>query len=78
MPNEPGYINGGMFQRSEQFPQTPVITVDVASIDDALQKIESLGGSKLIGKEKVGDMGFAAYFKDTEGNVVGLWETAGG
>jgi predicted enzyme related to lactoylglutathione lyase len=21
-------------------------------------------------------MGFAAYFKDTEGNVMGLWETA--
>jgi predicted enzyme related to lactoylglutathione lyase len=27
-------------------------------------------------REPVGDMGFAAYFKDTEGNLVGLWETA--
>jgi predicted enzyme related to lactoylglutathione lyase len=27
-------------------------------------------------KEAVGDMGFAAYFTDTEGNLVGLWETA--
>jgi hypothetical protein len=27
-------------------------------------------------KTAVGDMGFAAYFTDPEGNVVGLWETA--
>jgi predicted enzyme related to lactoylglutathione lyase len=27
-------------------------------------------------KEAVGDMGFAAYMKDPDGNVVGLWETA--
>ena len=27
-------------------------------------------------KQPVGDMGFAAYVKDPEGNVVGLWETA--
>jgi predicted enzyme related to lactoylglutathione lyase len=28
-------------------------------------------------RQPVGDMGFAAYFRDTEGNVVGLWQTAG-
>ena len=27
-------------------------------------------------KTPVGDMGFAAYFTDPEGNVMGLWETA--
>jgi predicted enzyme related to lactoylglutathione lyase len=27
-------------------------------------------------KQPVGDMGFTAYVKDPEGNVVGLWETA--
>ncbi|MBS3092628.1 VOC family protein [Candidatus Pacearchaeota archaeon] len=26
-------------------------------------------------KTQVGDMGFVAYFKDTEGNILGLWET---
>ncbi|WP_370465452.1 VOC family protein [Mumia sp. ZJ1417] len=25
-------------------------------------------------KEKVGDMAYAAYFGDPEGNIVGLWE----
>ena len=40
MPSERGYINGGMFQRNDRFPGTPVITVDVESIDDALTSIE--------------------------------------
>lgn len=76
MPDEPGYINGGMFERSSDFPGTPMITVDVDSIDSALETIEKLGGSTAVAKMPVGDMGFAAYFKDPEGNVMGLWETA--
>lgn len=76
MPAEPGYIGGGMFERETAYPQGPVITIDVASIDDALEKIRSLGGEQVGEKAAVGDMGFAAYFKDTEGNVLGLWETA--
>jgi predicted enzyme related to lactoylglutathione lyase len=50
--------------------------VDVESIDAALAKIESLGGKTVTGRTPVGNMGFAAYFTDSEGNVVGLWETA--
>ena len=76
MPAEPGYIGGGMFERDPSFPQGPVITIDVASIDDALATIRSLGGEAVGEKTAVGEMGFAAYFKDTEGNVMGLWETA--
>jgi predicted enzyme related to lactoylglutathione lyase len=76
MPSEPGYIGGGMFEREPAFPQGPVITIDVGSIDEALEKIRSLGGEPVGEKTQVGDMGFAAYFKDTEGNVLGLWETA--
>jgi predicted enzyme related to lactoylglutathione lyase len=76
MPSEPGFINGGMYHRESDYPASPVITVDVESIDDALAKIEKLGGSTVVAKLPVGDMGFAAYFKDPEGNVLGLWETA--
>jgi predicted enzyme related to lactoylglutathione lyase len=76
MPSEPGFINGGMYARNDQFPATPVITIDVAGIDEALKTIESLGGETVVGKLPVGDMGFAAYFRDTEGNVLGLWENA--
>jgi predicted enzyme related to lactoylglutathione lyase len=75
-PTEPGFINGGMLSREQAATPGPVVVVDVASIDESLDKIGGLGGSTVVGKTPVGDMGFAAYFKDPEGNVVGLWETA--
>ncbi|PVZ08898.1 VOC family protein [Actinomycetospora cinnamomea] len=77
-PSEAGYINGGMFRRGDTEPRSPVIVVDVASIDETLERVAEFGGEVLGAKQPVGEMGFAAYFRDTEGNVVGLWETAGG
>ena len=75
-PTEPGFINGGMFERTDEFPgKGPTVVVDVPSIDDALQKISGAGGTVAGEKMAVGDMGFAAYFHDTEGNLIGLWET---
>src|SRR6185437_11106441 len=68
-PNEPGAINGGMLGR--QGPITaPVITIGVEDLDAALAKIEKLGGKVAIGRNPVGDMGFSAYFHDTEGNLI--------
>src|ERR1044072_5817934 len=78
MPGEPGFINGGMLGRDLAPSAGPVITVDVDSIDVALERIEKLGGATRLAQKPVGTMGFAAYFKDPEGNVMGLWETASG
>ena len=75
-PTEPGFINGGMLSRDQAATPGPVVVVDVDSIDESLARIGGLGGSTVVGRTPVGDMGFAAYFRDTEGNVVGLWETA--
>jgi predicted enzyme related to lactoylglutathione lyase len=77
-PTEPGYINGGMLSRSDSPSAGPLVVIDVESIDDALRRIGEIGGETVVGKQPVGDMGFSAYVKDTEGNVVGLWETARG
>ena len=74
-PKDPGAINGGMLKR-EGPVTSPVITIDVDDIDKALETIGSNGGSTVQGKQSVMDMGFSAYFKDSEGNVMGLWETA--
>jgi predicted enzyme related to lactoylglutathione lyase len=74
MPKEPGAINGGLMQRTPDTP-TPVITIDVDAIDDALKKVEAGGGSIVQPRTEIPDMGAFAYFKDSEGNVVGLWET---
>ncbi|MEP6815836.1 MAG: VOC family protein [Marmoricola sp.] len=72
-PAEAGYIGGGMFQR-ESPTDRPVVTVDVDDIDAALAKIEELGGTTVLGRQDVGGMGWTAYFKDAEGNLMGLWQ----
>jgi predicted enzyme related to lactoylglutathione lyase len=76
MPNEPGYIGGGMMQRQEPV-NAPVITLSVDDIDATLVAVQKNGGSAMGEKMAVGDMGFAAYFKDCEGNLMGLWQNAG-
>ncbi|OLE30813.1 MAG: glyoxalase [Actinobacteria bacterium 13_1_20CM_3_71_11] len=71
----PGAINGGLMAR--QGPITaPVITIETEDIDATLRVVEKLGGAVSLPRVAVGEMGFAAYFTDTEGNVVGLWENA--
>jgi uncharacterized protein len=74
MPTEPGAINGGMMKR-EGGVSAPVITVDVDAIDEALSQIEASGGSTVTPRTPIPGMGAYAYFKDPEGNVLGLWET---
>jgi predicted enzyme related to lactoylglutathione lyase len=73
MPKKPGSINGGMMKRSKNV-NAPVVTISVASIDDALAKIEKNGGKAIGKKMEVENMGWSAYFKDPEGNVIGLWQ----
>ena len=73
-PTEPGAINGGLMKRSADTP-SPVITIEVDGIDDALKQVEAGGGSTVQARTEIPGMGAFAYFKDTEGNVLGLWET---
>ena len=74
-PTESGFINGGMFSRDEP-GRGPNIVIDVDDIDTTLAAVEKAGGKTQSGKQPVGDMGFAAYFTDSEGNIVGLWQNA--
>ena len=74
-PEEPGFVNGGMLARHAPIGG-PVVTIEVDDIDATLAQVESLGGTTVSGREQVGDMGFSAYFKDTEGNLMGLWQNA--
>lgn len=71
---EKGAINGGIFQRIKEIPN-PVITIGVSSIDEFIKKIEHAGCKVVVPKGEVPDMGYYAYFKDTEGNLMGLWES---
>ncbi len=74
MPLEPGAINGGLMRRSDTTP-APVITIQVDAIDEALKRIEAEGGGTVQPRTEIPGMGAFAYFTDSEGNVVGLWET---
>ncbi len=75
IPTAPGAINGGMGKRRNPL-KSVVVTIGVKDIDASLEKIKQLGGKAVGKKMPVGDMGFSAYFKDTEGNVIGLWQSA--
>lgn len=77
MLKEPGAINGGMFPREESMT-APTVVINVDSIDQTLERVRTLGGQVVRERTPVADMGFSAYFRDPEGNVVGLWETADG
>jgi uncharacterized protein len=72
LPTEPGAINGGLMQRTADTP-TPVITIGVDSIHESLKKVEAGGGTTVQPRTEI-PAGAFAYFKDSEGNVVGLWE----
>ncbi len=72
-PLNPGAINGDLYKRSDKAPY-PSVVILVPSIDEHVKKIEEAGGTILMPKQAMGDMGFMASFKDSEGNQVGLWE----
>ncbi len=73
MPTSPGAINGGMMERTANTP-APVITIAVDSIDRALEMVGANGASVGQPRTEIPGTGAFAYFKDSEGNVLGLWE----
>lgn len=74
-PTSPGAINGGMGKREGPL-KAVTVTIHVTDIGKALETVKRLGGGVVAKKTPAGNMGFTAYFKDTEGNVIGLWEDA--
>ncbi len=69
--DEPG-INGAIKHRGDQ--EGTVITISVASIDEAIPKVLEAGGSIVTQKAAIPGVGYHAYCKDTEGNIFGLLE----
>jgi predicted enzyme related to lactoylglutathione lyase len=73
MPKEKGAINGGMLKR-QQPVTSPIITIGVQDIEGAMKNVKKMGGEIVRGKIQLGEFGYAAYFKDPEGNIIGLWQ----
>lgn len=74
-PEESGFVNGGMLARSAEVT-APVLVIEVEDVAAALVEVERLGGSTVEGRTQVGEMGWSGYFRDPEGNLMGLWESA--
>jgi len=70
---EPG-IDGGIMRRREP-ADTVYNTIGVPSVDDYIKKITDAGGEIVVPKEPIPGIGYMAYFKDTEGNIGGIFES---
>jgi predicted enzyme related to lactoylglutathione lyase len=69
---KPG-INGAIMRKRD--PNQPVVnTIGVANLDESIAKIEKNGGQIVVPKMPVGDFAVMAYFKDTDGNIMGIYQ----
>lgn len=74
MPKQTGGINGGTYPRGDQGATSPVVVIEVESCEQRLSDVTAAGGTALMGPHQVGDMGIYAQVKDTEDNIIGLWQ----
>lgn len=66
-------INGGL-QKRENKEDSIFNYVGVESVDKTIKKIEDNGGEILKQKSPIPGVGYYAFFKDTEGNQLGIME----
>jgi predicted enzyme related to lactoylglutathione lyase len=75
--DQPG-INGGLVKRQGPAPvemqsvNGSVCTVQVESVDQILTKNAELGGSVALPKMPIPGIGWLAYIKDLDGNILGI------
>ena len=74
-PAESGGINGGMYPRGEEGgSKSPVVVIEVESCEQQIVDVEGAGGSKVLGPVEIPNMGLYAQVKDSEENIIGLWQ----
>jgi predicted enzyme related to lactoylglutathione lyase len=73
-------IDGGLVKRMGSPPAETaavnayVCTVDTDSVDQTIEKLTVLGGKVAVPKMAVPGVGWLAYGKDTEGNILGFMQ----
>ena len=48
--------------------------IGVPSVEEAVKKIKAAGGKILVPKTEIPKIGYFAHFKDSEGNMLGVFE----
>ena len=77
--DQPG-INGGLVQRNGAMPSASqpvnafVCTAQVDDLDAALARVGGLGGSLALPRMAVPGVGWLAYVKDPDENILGLMQ----
>lgn len=69
---EPG-IDGAIMQRQDPSART-IVTVDVPSVTEFVQKVEASGGTAVMPRTAVPGVGYMVYCSDPQGNVFGMME----
>jgi predicted enzyme related to lactoylglutathione lyase len=69
--SEPG-IHGGIARKKDRPDPGVLVTAQVDSVDASLKKIIKAGGSIVVPKRAIPGVGYQAYFRDPEGNVIGI------
>jgi uncharacterized protein len=73
-------IDGGLVKRMGAEPtegaavNAYVCTVDTDSVDQTIEKLTALGGRLAVPKMAVPGVGWLAYGKDSEGNILGFMQ----
>ena len=68
-------IGGGVGQGPEGYDGHATFYVEVPDVEAALAKAESLGGTRMMGPEKVMESVEIGQFQDPEGHMVGVVKT---
>jgi predicted enzyme related to lactoylglutathione lyase len=67
-------VAGGMGKRGQ--PDQKIVNyIGVKPIDEYIEKAQRLGGKIIMQKTTIPGFGYLATIIDTEGNIIGLWET---
>ena len=68
-------INGAIMPRPDYAGNTSVVnTIMVDDLVATVAKIEAHGGSVVVPKMAIPEMGYLVYFRDSEGNVLGVMQ----
>jgi predicted enzyme related to lactoylglutathione lyase len=69
-------IGGGVGQGPDGYAGHVTFYIEVPDVEAALAKAESLGGTRVMGPEKIMDTVELGQFTDPEGHVIGVVKTS--
>jgi hypothetical protein len=66
-------IGGALTKRSDDVPSL-MFYIEVDDVDSILEAVEAAGGKRLTERMPIPTVGWSAYFQDSEGNKVGVFQ----